>query len=69
MPVKRQPSSGTIHKMAFHRGLRIHKARRGGWYVTLGTEPIYCSHAWDNVYKFISRYPILIRRREGSSIV
>jgi hypothetical protein len=65
---KRKSRPATIKTMAYHRGLSIHKARHGGWYVTLTGSPcsgvLYATHQWPKISLFIKARPLLIRRRE-----
>ena len=51
--------------MARRRGLTIHKAKRGGWYIMAGPLYIlYCTHEWAKVKAFVMSTPILIKRNE-----
>jgi hypothetical protein len=56
----------TIRDMARRRGLSVHKARYGGWYVTLigldWANILYCTHQWQKVASFVRSRPILIKR-------
>lgn len=68
---KRKPTPKAVHSMAYHRGLSVHKARRGGWYIVLSSpnswgNVLYATHNWDRVRSFIMKYPILIKRREAA---
>jgi len=55
----------TIRDMARRRGLTIHKAKRGGWYIMAGPLYIlYCTHEWEKVKEFVRGTPILIKRDE-----
>ena len=53
-----------VRDMARRRGLQVHKAKRGGWYVSTGPYIIYCSHDWEFIKTFVRRSPILIKRKE-----
>lgn len=56
----------TIRNMAWRRGLAIHKARRGGWYVTLiGSGILYATHSWPKIEQFIKTYPVLVSRKQA----
>jgi hypothetical protein len=67
---KRKTKPATVKGMARRRGLVIHKAMCGGWYVSLNGTPdspspvLYCSHSWDMAKKFIKKQPIIIRMYE-----
>jgi hypothetical protein len=50
--------------MARRRGLTIHKAKRGGWYVTAGVYVLYCSHDWSYIKTFVRAQPILLKKDE-----
>jgi hypothetical protein len=54
--------------MAWRRGMCIHKARYGGWFITLaglnGNVILYCTHSWDKVVDFVYRQRILVKRIE-----
>jgi len=55
----------TVRDMARRRGLTIHKAKRGGWYIMAGPLYIlYCTHEWEKVKAFVMSTPILIKRNE-----
>jgi hypothetical protein len=47
---KRKSKPATIKNMAYRRGLSIHKARHGGWYIVLTGVPamgvLYCTHEY-----------------------
>jgi hypothetical protein len=63
---RRKNKPATVHDMAYRRGMAIHKAKRGGWFVTLMNAPwgavMYASHDFAVIETFIKRQPILIRR-------
>lgn len=54
----------TVRDMARRRGLTIHKAKRGGWYVTAGVYVLYCSHDWSYIKTFVRAQPILLKKDE-----
>jgi hypothetical protein len=63
---RRKAKPETIRSMAARRGLSIHKAKRGGWYVMLTGMPwggvLYCTHEWTKVKPFVLSMPILESR-------
>jgi hypothetical protein len=62
---KRKKKPETVHDMAYRRGLAVHKAKRGGWYVTLAGAPwagvLYAAHTWPKVVAFVRTMPRIIR--------
>lgn len=63
---RRKSKPVTIRTMARRRGLSVHKAKRGGWYIMLTGLPwggvLYCTHDWDKVRSFVARQRILESR-------
>lgn len=61
---KRRKKPVTVRDMARRRGLSIHKARRGGWYVSLTGAPwaiLYCAHTWVKIVAFVKKNERIIR--------
>lgn len=62
---KRKAKPETIRSMAARRGLSIHKAKRGGWYVMLTGMPwggvLYCTHDWTKVRVFVISNPVILK--------
>jgi hypothetical protein len=60
----------TVRDMAHRRGLSIHKAMWGGWYVTLNgnidspTPVLYATHDWKKARAFVKKQPIIVKRAE-----
>ena len=64
--IKRKLKPITVRDMASRRGLAIHKAKHGGWYINLiGTDIVlYATHEWQRVKRFLSGRAILVKRKE-----
>ena len=63
---KRRKKPETVHDMARRRGLTIHKAKKGGWYVRLvglpwSSEVVYAATQWRKVIDFVKTQPCIIK--------
>jgi hypothetical protein len=69
---ERKLSASTVRDMARRRGLAIHRAVAGGWYVVLigyvsgqpaPTPVLYATHDWNKAKAFVKKQPTIIKVR------